>query len=225
MLQVGLSTGDRVSAPAVLVATGSTYRRTEAEGEADLIGAGIHFCATCDGPFYKGATNLTIVGGGNSGLEEGLFLTQFAQQVTVVQAGPTLTGNRLLQEKVLAHPKMNVLFDTTIRSFNADESGKLMSLTLSHDGQVFDHPTIGTFIFIGLDPNTGFLGGRLAVDDRGFLTTDALFQTSLEGVFAAGDVRAGSTKQIASAVGEGAAAAIQIRYFLEAYEQGRVDAL
>jgi len=86
MMRVELSTGDFVLAPAVLVATGSTYRRTDAEGEADLIGAGVHFCATCDGPFYRGAKDLTVVGGGNSGLEEGLFLTQFADHVTVVQA-------------------------------------------------------------------------------------------------------------------------------------------
>ena len=221
MVHVGLSTGDVVMAPVVLVATGSTYRRTGAEGEADLIGAGIHFCATCDGPFYKGAANLTIVGGGNSGLEEGLFLTQFADQVTVVQAQPTLTGNRLLQDKVLAHPKMDVLFNTSIQSFNADEAGKLESLSLVRDGQTFEHRTSGAFVFIGLDPNTGFLDGQLAVDERGFVTTDALFQTSLKGVFAAGDVRSGSTKQIASAVGEGAAAAIQIRYFLEAFEEER----
>ena len=112
MMRVELSTGDFVLAPVVLVATGSTYRRTEAAGEADLIGAGIHFCATCDGPFYRGAKDLTVVGGGNSGLEEGLFLTQFADHVTVVQAMAKLTANKLLQDKVTNHPKMSVLLDT-----------------------------------------------------------------------------------------------------------------
>ena len=215
MIGVELSTGMNVAAPAVLVATGSTYRRTDAEGEADLIGAGIHFCATCDGPFYRGAEELTVVGGGNSGLEEGLFLTQFAQHVTVVQATPALSANRLLQDKVANHPKMSVLLDTSVVSFNANDVGKLSSVTLRHGGTTRDHLTSGAFIFIGLDPNTAFLRGALDVDDRGFVVTDHDFRTNVDGVFAAGDVRASSTKQLASAVGEGAAAAIQIRYYLE----------
>ncbi len=219
VFRIELSTGDHVLAPAVLIATGSTYRRTDAEGEADLIGAGIHFCATCDGPFYRGAMNLTIVGGGNSGLEEGLFLTQFADCVTVVQALPTLTGSKLLQDKVLNHPKMDVLVNATVKSFNADDAGKLESIALDHDGSDVEHQTSGAFIFIGLDPNTGFLDGLVDLDARGFIVTDHMFQTNIEGVFAAGDVRAGSTKQIASAVGEGAAAAIQIRYFLEKFQE------
>jgi len=220
VIRVELSTGDQVEALAVLVATGSTYRRTGAEGEADLIGAGIHFCATCDGPFYKGAPDVTIVGGGNSGLEEGLFLTQFVDHVTVVQSLATLTGNRLLQDKVLAHPRMTVLLNAALQSFNADAQGKLESLTIVQGGEPVVHPTSGAFIFIGLDPNTEFLGSSLALDERGFVVTDHMFATSVAGVFAAGDVRAGSTKQLASAVGEGAAAAIQIRYFLEAQDRG-----
>jgi thioredoxin reductase (NADPH) len=222
MLRVDLSTGDFVLAPVVLLATGSTYRRTDAQGEADLIGAGIHFCATCDGPFYRGVKDLTVVGGGNSGLEEGLFLTQFAEHVTVVQAMSKLTANKLLQEKVLNHPKMSVLLDTSVVSFNANESGKLESLTLLCDGVEARHETAAAFIFIGLDPNTSFLENALNVDERGFIVTDTSFRTNIDGVFAAGDVRSGSTKQIASAVGEGAAVAIQIRYYLDSLERVRV---
>src|SRR5665213_2292761 len=224
MIRVELSTGDAVVAAAVLVATGSTYRRTDAEGEADLIGAGIHFCATCDGPFYRGAKDLTVVGGGNSGLEEGLFLTQFADHVTVVQAMSNLTANKLLQDKVLNHPKMSVLLDTSVKSFNANESGKLESITVACHGNEEKHVTAGAFIFIGLDPNTSFLENSLNVDDRGFILTDANFRTSVDGIFAAGDVRSGSTKQIASAVGEGAAVAIQIRYYLDSLDRVNVDA-
>jgi len=221
MMRVELSTGDFVLAPAVLVATGSTYRRTDAEGEADLIGAGVHFCATCDGPFYRGAKDLTVVGGGNSGLEEGLFLTQFADHVTVVQALSKLTANKLLQDKVVNHARMSVLLDTSVTSFNANESGKLESITVSCDGTESIHETAGAFIFIGLDPNTSFLENSLDVDARGFIVTDTNFRTSVDGVFAAGDVRSVSTKQIASAVGEGAAVAIQIRYYLDSLD--RVD--
>jgi thioredoxin reductase (NADPH) len=224
MMRVDLSTGDFVLAPVVLVATGSTYRRTDAAGEADLIGAGIHFCATCDGPFYRGAKDLTVVGGGNSGLEEGLFLTQFADHVTVIQAMSKLTANKLLQEKVLNHPKMSVLLDTAVTSFNANDSGKLESITLSCDGVEARHVTAGSFVFIGLDPNTSFLENSLDVDERGFIVTDTSFRTSVDGIFAAGDVRSGSTKQIASAVGEGAAVAIQIRYYLDALDRVKVSA-
>jgi len=220
LVRVDLSTGEHVLAGAVLIASGSTYRRTEAEGEADLIGAGVHFCATCDGPFYRGAADLSVIGGGNSGLEEGLFLTQFADHVTVIQALPTLTASKLLQEKVLAHPKMSVLLNAKVTSFNADESGKLRSLSIDVDSVGQEHTTNGAFVFIGLDPNTEFLRKALAVDERGFLTTDHTFITSVPGVFAAGDVRSGSTKQLASAVGEGAAAAIQIRYYLDALDSG-----
>jgi len=219
MLRVNLSTGGEVFAPVVLIASGSTYRRTDADGEADLIGAGIHFCATCDGPFYRGASDLTVVGGGNSGLEEGLFLTQFAQHVTVMQGMAQLTANKLLQDKVLNHPKMSVLLNTKIQSFNANDAGKLASITIDHDGTQETHDTDGAFVFIGLDPNTSFLDGALDVDGRGFIVTDPMFRTNVDGIFAAGDVRSGSTKQIASAVGEGAAVAIQIRYYLDALAQ------
>ena len=216
MLRVALSTGDYVEAPVVLIASGSTYRRTDAEGEADLIGAGIHFCATCDGPFYRGAKDLTVIGGGNSGLEEGLFLTQFADHVTVVQSLDHLTANKLLQDKVLNHPKMSVMLDSSIVSFNASSTGKLESVTIAHGGSETRHDTAGAFVFIGLDPNTDFLDDSLEVDARGFLVTDQMFRTNADGIFAAGDVRSGSTKQIASAVGEGAGVAIQIRYYLDA---------
>ena len=112
-----------------------------------------------------------------------------------------------------------MLLNTTIKSFNANASGKLASITVDHDGTEETHDTAGAFIFIGLDPNTSFLDGALDVDGRGFIVTDPMFRTNVDGIFAAGDVRSGSTKQIASAVGEGAAVAIQIRYYLDALAQ------
>jgi thioredoxin reductase (NADPH) len=219
---VETATGDHYHSRAVLIATGSTYRRTGAEGEEDLIGAGIHFCATCDGPFYKGATELVVLGGGNSALEEGLFLTQFVDKVTIVQRGDRLTANRLLIDKVLMSPKMEVLFNRTVTAFRAKEdgSGKLGAIVLDNTETERTeelHPA-GCFVFIGLDPNTGFVKGQVDLDDRGLIVTDMGLQTSMPGVFAAGDVRSGSTKQLASAVGEGAAAAIGIRRWLEALD-------
>ncbi len=218
-LRVFTSNGDHYEARAVLVATGSSYRRTEAEGEEDLIGAGIHFCATCDGPFYKGSKQLMVLGGGNSGLEEGLFLAQFTDKVSVVEYKDKLAGSQVLQDKVAADPRMEVLLERKVVGFKPkdDGSGKVGTVTLenSKTGETEEHHPDGVFVFIGLDPNTEFLKGIVDLDQRGFVTTDERFQTSLEGVFAAGDVRDGSTKQLASAVGEGAAVAIQIRGFLE----------
>jgi len=216
-LDITLSTGAVVQSRVLLVATGSTYRRTGAEGEADLIGAGIHFCATCDGPFYKGVDEVVVLGGGNSGLEEGLFLTQFANHVTVIERGGELRGSKLLQDKVFSHPKMTVKLNEGVQSFIANDSGQLAAVELENviTKERSTHAAKGAFIFIGLDPNTDWLNGSINLDERKFIATDQMFATSARGVFAAGDVRSGSTKQLASAVGEGAAAAIQIRYFLD----------
>ena len=220
-LDVTLSTGSVVQTRVLLVATGSTYRRTGAEGEADLIGAGIHFCATCDGPFYKGADEVVVLGGGNSGLEEGLFLTQFANHVTVIERGGELRGSKLLQDKVYSHPKMTVKLNEAVQAFLANDAGQLAGVKLENllTKERSTHAAKGAFVFIGLDPNTEWLGGAVSLDERKFVATDQMFATSARGVFAAGDVRSGSTKQLASAVGEGAAAAIQIRYFLDKLEK------
>ncbi len=220
MLEVQTATGDHYDSHAVMIATGSSYRRTDAEGEEELIGAGIHFCATCDGPFYKGSHELIVIGGGNSGLEEGLFLTQFTDKVTVVEYGDSLRGSKILQDKVLHHPKMEVLLNHAVKSFATkdDGSGKLGTVVVQNrtTGETEDHHPAGAFVFIGLDPNTGFLQGSVGLDEQGFIATDtATYMTDVAGVFAAGDVRGGSTKQLASAVGEGAAVAIQIRHYLD----------
>ena len=218
-LELVTANGDHYHSRAVLVASGSSYRRTGAPGEDELIGAGIHFCATCDGPFYKGAAQLMVLGGGNSGLEEGLFLSQFVDKVSVVEYKDRLAGNKLLQDKVLNHPKMEVLLNRQVKEFRSKEdgSGKLGALIVENreTGETEEHHPAGCFVFIGLDPNTGFLKGQVDLDDRGFVVTDDRFMSSMPGVFVAGDVRAGSTKQLASAAGEGAAASIAIRQYLE----------
>ena len=221
-IDVETATGDHYHSRAALIATGSTYRMTGAPGEDDLIGAGIHFCATCDGPFYRGANQLVVLGGGNSGLEEGLFLTQFVDKVTIVQRGDRLTATKLLQDKVMVTPQMEVLLNREVLEFRPkdDGSGKLGAVVLQdrESGATEELHPAGAFVFIGLDPNTGFVKGSVDLDDRGLILTDMGLQTSMPGVFAAGDVRSGSTKQLASAVGEGAAAAIGIRRYLEALD-------
>ena len=218
---VTTSTGQQLAAGAVLIATGSTYRRTGVPGEADLIGAGIHFCATCDGPFYRGAPELVVIGGGNSGFEEGLFLAQFSEHVTIVEKSAAPRASRLLQDKVADHPRMSVLTETAVTDFVKGDDGKLASVGLvGPDGVASTHPASAAFVFVGLDPNTGFLDGLVELDERGFVVTNRMMETSVHGVFAAGDVRAGSTKQLASAVGEGAAVALQIRAHLDEVSSG-----
>jgi len=205
---------------AILITTGSRYRRLNVPGEEDFIGAGIHFCATCDGPFYKGQ-DMLVVGGGNSGVEEGLFLTKFARSVTVLEVNDRLGASQILREKAASHPQMSVRLNTTVEEFRGN--GRLSSVVVkSVDTGKTEELTPGAvFIFIGLDPNVDFLRGTIDLDQRGFITTGATLETNIAGVYAAGDVRAGSTKQVASAVGEGATAALMIRQFLEKTEGSR----
>ncbi|MFN0096513.1 MAG: FAD-dependent oxidoreductase [Dehalococcoidia bacterium] len=199
---------------AVLLALGSTYRRLDIPGEADFIGAGVHFCATCDGPFYRGR-DVAVIGGGNSAGEESLFLTKFARKVTIVTRDPKLCASKVVVEKVEAHPQIEVITNVTPVEFTGD--GKLAGITL-RDNETGAQRTIqpaGAFIFIGLQPNTKLVNGLVELDAYGFIATGADLQTSAPGFFAAGDVRSGSTKQAASAAGEGAAAALGLRRYLD----------
>jgi thioredoxin reductase (NADPH) len=216
-LLVSTDQGDEYCGHAVLVATGSSYRRLGVPGEDDLIGAGIHFCATCDGPFYQGAKELMVIGGGNSGAEEGLFLTRFAEKVSLIEFMPELKASLLLQEKVRNHPQFEVHTNTEVVEFRKGAEGRLGGVLLRDraTGKESERKPEAAFVFIGLDPNTRFLKGKLDLDQWGFIVTDQTFQTSRPGVFAAGDVRAGSTKQLGAAVGEGITALLMIRQHLQ----------
>jgi thioredoxin reductase (NADPH) len=214
-----LASGQEIETHAVLIATGSSYRRLGIPGEDDLIGAGVHFCATCDGPFYRGAEELLVIGGGNSALEEGLFLLKFAKRVRIVQRDPELTASRLLQDKVNNDPRFVVHRNTEVVELAG--TGHLESVRL-RDRATGEEQVVtprAAFVFIGLDPNTAFLRGAVDLDARGFVNDKGGFTTSLPGVFAAGDVRRGSTKQLGSAVGDGIAALIAIREYLQDHHE------
>ena len=212
---VTTESGDKYCGRAAIIATGSKYRRLGVPGEEDLIGAGIHFCATCDGPFYQGAEELMVIGGGNSGLEEGFFLSRFAKKIRIVEYEPKLKASALLQEKVFGHPQFEVHTNMQVTGFQG--KGRLAGVAArdrqTGEERVF-HPA-AAFVFIGLDPNTGFLKDSLELDRWGFLVTDDKMQTTLPGVFAAGDVRAGSTKQLGASIGEGITALLMARQHLE----------
>ena len=217
---IATESGDEYCSRAVLLAVGTRYRRLNVPGEEDFIGAGVHFCATCDGPFYKGQ-DMLVVGGGNSGVEEGLFLTKFANKVTVLERGERLGASQVLQETAAGNPKMEIRTSTVVEEFLGD--GRLSGVVIKdlNTGQTEEIHPGGVFVFIGLDPNTAFLKDAVDLDKWGFIKTFDNMQTSLQGVFASGDSRAGSTKQVASAVGEGAAAALMIRQYLEKFESNR----
>lgn len=203
--------GDEYRAHAVILAPGNAYRRLGAEGEDDLIGAGIHYCATCDGPFYKGQ-DIVVIGGGNSAAEEGSFLTQFASHVTLLVRGDKLTASKIYHDKVMNHPKITVRYMTSVKKFVGTKHLEGV-VVQTPQGEETLRPA-AAFVFIGLRPNTQFLAGTVALTKDGFVDAP-MFATSMRGVFVAGDARDGSTKQVASAVGEGAAAALAVRHYLE----------
>lgn len=212
---VATADGNEYRAGAVLLALGSTYRRLGIPGEEDFIGAGVHFCATCDGAFYRDK-DVLVIGGGNSAGEESIFLTRFARKVTIVTRDEQLSASRVVAEKVAENPAIEVLTSTTPVELRGDT--RLRSVVVSDSaagGDTRELTPDGVFVFIGLSPNSELVRDQVEVDQYGFIQTDMGLQTSMAGVFAAGDVRAGSTKQAASAAGEGAAAALAIRRYLD----------
>ena len=219
---ITLADGTVLGANAVLLAPGSTYRRLNVPGEGDYLGAGIHFCATCDGPFYRGQ-DVLVIGGGNSAAEESLFLTRFATHVTILVRGDALSASAVVREKVAECDAITVRPHSAVEGFEGAHSHLTAVRVRDTASGTMEtlHPA-GVFVFIGLRPNTAFLRGIVALDENGFIITDAGLQTDMPGLFAAGDARVGSTKQVASAAGEGAAAALAIRAYLQQFgEQGR----
>jgi thioredoxin reductase (NADPH) len=212
-----LSSGQQLVSAAVIVATGSKYRRLDVPGEDELIGSGVHFCATCDGPFYKGADEVVVIGGGNSALEEGLHLSEFAKRVRVI-ARSDLSASPVLQDRVRSDPQFTIHTGMDIVSLEG-EKGRFGAVVARdrNGGGTHRYPAAAAFVFIGLQPNTEFLGDAVQKDAAGFLVTSDTMETSIPGVFAAGDVRAGSTKQLGSAVGDGIAALLMARRHLEAH--------
>ncbi len=204
--------GESYGGNAVLLATGASYRRLDIPGEANLIGTNVHFCATCDGAFYKDKKVL-VIGGGNSGFEEGLFLTNFAKQVDIVEFSPEVKASQILKEKVAFTENMSVTVNHAVKEFRGKKKLEAVIVEDRKTGETKEWDYDGVFVFIGLTPNSGLIKDSADLDKRGFVVTDNM-QSSMEGVFAAGDVRAGSTKQAASAAGEGASAAISIREYL-----------
>lgn len=210
------SSGDYY-AKAVLIATGSDYKKIGVPGEQEYYARGVHYCATCDGAFYRDK-RLVVVGGGNSAVQEAIFLTKFASHIDLLVRGDKFRASEVLQHELDKHQdKITVHFNTTTDEI-VGENG-LVTKVIGTDkttNKKVEFPTDGVFVFVGLSPNTEFLkGSPIELDEIGFIKTTPELKTNMNGVFAAGDVRSGATMQVASAVGEGATAALMIRKYLE----------
>lgn len=207
------TTDGPVKARAVLIATGTDYKKIGVPGEEEFYARGVHYCATCDGAFYRDK-RLVVVGGGNSAVQEALFLTRFASHIDLLVRS-TLKASDVLVQELEKHPKITVHLNTTTDAI-VGENNKVTKVIGTKDNQKVEFPTDGVFVFVGLKPNTQFLQkSEVRLDEIGFVIAEQGLKTSMPGVFACGDVRSGATMQIASAVGEGATAALRIREFLE----------
>jgi thioredoxin reductase (NADPH) len=217
-----LSTTDGdIYAKTVLIATGSDYKKLGIPGESEYYARGVHYCATCDGAFYR-EKRLVVVGGGNSAVQESIFLTRFATHIDLLVRGPEMRASEVLQQELAKHKdKITVHFNTTTDEIvGVDNLVTKVVGTEKTTNKKVEIETDGVFVFIGLLPNTQFLeSSAIELDEIGMIKTDATLQTTMPGVFAAGDVRSGATMQIASAAGEGATAALMIRKYLEDHER------
>lgn len=210
------TTEDEIFAKAVLIATGSDYRKIGVPGEKEFYARGVHYCATCDGAFYRDK-KLVVVGGGNSAYQEAIFLTRFASHIDLLVRSKARASDVLQKEmqEYVDKGKVRVHLATTTDEI-IGEDNHVTKVIGSHDGKKKEFDVDGVFVFVGLLPNTQFLAGtKVELDEIGFIKTNDKLQTAIPGVFAAGDVRSGATMQIASATGEGATAALIIREYLE----------
>ena len=214
--------GQEKRAHTVLVATGSDYSKIGVPGEKEYYGRGVHYCATCDGAFYRDK-RLVVVGGGNSGVQEAIFLTRFATKIDLLVRS-TIKASEVLQDELQQYidsGQVRVHLGTTIDEIKQNDD-KSFTVDIDTDGNKSSLETDGVFVFVGLKPNTGFLeGSDVELDEYGLVKTDGKLMTNIPGVFASGDVRSGATMQIASAVGEGATAALSIREYLDELKRSK----
>ncbi len=213
--------GKEKRARSVLIATGSDYNKIGVPGEAEYYGRGVHYCATCDGAFYRDK-RLVVIGGGNSAVQESIFLTRFTSHIDMLVRSTLKASEVLIHElqKYVDAGKITVHLGTQTKEIVAT-NGSVSSVTAEKDGQEISFETDGVFVFVGLNPNTGFLAGSdIELDAQKLIKTNTRLETNMPGVFASGDVRSGATLQIASAVGEGATAALAIREYLDDLKKG-----
>jgi thioredoxin reductase (NADPH) len=214
-------TGDVYRSPAVIVTAGGTPVKLGIPGEMEYAGKGVSYCAICDGAFFKQQV-IAVVGGGDAAVEEADFLTRYASKVYVIHRRDELRASRILQERLFANPKVEVLWNTVAERIVGDEQGLMTGIVL-RDVQTDAMRTLdatGCFVFVGFRPNTGIIDGHFDHDEMGYVLTDSMMQTSIPGLFAAGDLRSQLTRQVTTAVGDATTAAIAVEKYLKARAEG-----
>jgi thioredoxin reductase (NADPH) len=205
---------DRRAVRAVIVASGTNYRKLGVPGEQELTGRGVSYCATCDGPFYKGQ-EIAVVGGGDSALQEALYLTGFASKLYLIHRRDEFRAVPILGERVAADDRIECLCSNVVERINGTEGVESIDIRSRKTDEVRTLSVTGVFLFVGLEPRTEFLGNTVETDERGFILTDQEMKTNLRGLLAAGDCRSKLLRQVSTAVGDGATAAFTARRFLE----------
>jgi thioredoxin reductase (NADPH) len=202
---------------ALIICTGTEYRKLGVPGEKVFAGKGVSYCATCDGAFFKDS-QIAVVGGGDSALTEALFLTKFAKELTIIHRRDALRGTKIYQERIFASPKIKMLWNSVVQEIKGDSIVRSIVVKNVKTGEVAEHPTEGVFLFVGFSPRTQFLKGLVNLDEAGYIITDENGETSVKGIFAAGDCRKKLLRQVATAVGDGATAAFGAEKYLEGKE-------
>lgn len=213
--KVFLENGTEYEARAIILATGSNPKLLNIEGEAEFRGRGVSYCATCDGAFFRDAT-LVVIGGGDSAVEEGIFLTKFAKTVYIVHRRDELRACKVVQERAFENPRIKFVWDSVPEKITGDETGvTAIHLKNLKTGEQSVIEASGVFIYVGYDPNTAFLQGLVHINENNYIEANEDLSTSSPGIFVAGDVRKKTLKQIATAVGDGATAAMSAQKYIE----------
>jgi thioredoxin reductase (NADPH) len=214
--EVKLQNGDSIVSRSVVIATGVQHRHLGVFGEEEFAGRGVSYCAVCDGAFFK-EKHVVVVGGGDSALEEANYLTQFVDKVTIVHRRDKFRGQAILQKRVQDNPKINVILESRVEAIIGTKNVEGVSIVTNDEGDEHDYflPCDGVFIYVGLDPITKPFEDLEILDNNGYIVTDERMETSIKGLFAVGDVRQKTVRQIATAVGDGAIVGVEVNRFLE----------
>lgn len=215
---VNLDTTEKsYSANALIIAGGSTLRKLDVPGEDKLLGHGVSYCATCDGAFFLDQ-DVCVVGGGDSALEEAITLTEYASKVTILCKNQSLHGQKILQDRVILNDKIDICYNVNIEEIQGKNEVETLLVKDNLSGETGEKKASGVFIFVGLNPNTAYLGDLLKIDAGGHIKTDSSMKTDLPGILAAGDIRSNSASQLITAAGDGATAATSAHHYIQSRE-------
>jgi len=221
MFETIADNGDVYLSPTAIITAGGTPVKLGVPGELEYAGKGVSYCAICDGAFFRNQT-IAVVGGGDAAAEESDFLTRYADKVYLIHRRNELRASKILQQRVFQNEKIEPIWDSVVEQVEANGEGLVNNLRLRNisTGAARDLPATGMFVFIGFRPNTGIIEGHVAHDEMGYIVTDVNMQTSIPGLFAAGDLRAQLTRQVTTAVGDATTAAIAAEKYLKALRDG-----